>query len=575
MDLGQQIGDAGTGCAASALRGVCVSALVGLTAACGATAHASSACEALGFNTFPAGKSHKLYLYFPAADDASFEEFGVDGYQTSPARRFDVAELPSFTGTTADLRDAIADVVLDTFCEFNIEVIVTTTPPPASAPRRSTIAIGTDLALDNGGAVQYGAAKKVDTNDDEALDLARAWAGSYQKAAGLPGGELHGALSTLDRWARSIGGTVAHEAGHGYGLSHADGVVTGATEDPPEHHLMADGPSYTLEQRASYRRHFSDWEYTLLATTVGLSVQTMQRWQLTNPNMASASRLELYVLSPQATLTKASVYTGFDSPWDTPRVAALGPVTFRGKSYTQHRITWSTPKAWRNGPDGQVPGGTEFELGISFVSVDPDTPDPVIVTAVRLLDADGNPLALRPRVPGFDAGTLITDKAEFVITAYGQDEVPLQLENARLEFFARLVSIDALRTGAKRRFDTLRQVPVLPWRSKQVLPKPVPLTGRDVRLPIARLADGAPVVRVTGPRDCERELRPGPGRDARDCSVGTTTGLFPATATVVVVTVVEPRARQWDRFKKAYVTAPLRTTVHYQLVGRRFDPRGR
>ena len=44
----------------------------------------------------------------------------------------------------------------------------------------------------------------------------------------VPGGPpLEGALrgnhSTLERWANSIGSTAAHEAGHNYGLSHADG----------------------------------------------------------------------------------------------------------------------------------------------------------------------------------------------------------------------------------------------------------------------------------------------------------------------------------------------------------------
>lgn len=531
------------------------------------SAHAASACEALGFNAYPAAKSYKLYLYFPLADDTNFPSFGVDGVLTSPARRFDAADLGSYAGTTAELRQAISEVVLDTFCEFNVEVIATTAAPPVAA-RRSIVAIGSDLARNDQGVVQFGAAKRVDTNDVEPQDYARAWAGSYQDAAGKPGGELEGPLSTLDRWARAIGGTVAHEAGHGYGLSHADGMSQAQGEDAAEHHLMADGTNYTLEQRAGYRRHFSDWEYTLLATSVGLSVQTMQRWRLTNPNMADAVGLELFILSPQSSLTTASVYTGFDSPWGVPTVQALGSMMFRGTSYTQHRIHWSNPKAWRNGPPGHVPGGVDFELGISFVGVSPGTPDPVIVRAVRLLDAEGATLALRPRVPGLDAGTLAADKSEFAVTVFGGDESPDMIESARIEFLPRLVSIDALRPDAKRRFDTLRQVEVLPWPTKPAVLKRVPLAGRDVRLPLARLKDGVHAVRVTSREDCKRELRPGPGRDALECTPGTTTELFPATSTVIALTALDPKARQWDRFRRAYVFAPLRTTVVYQLVGR-------
>lgn len=573
MGNGQHTGHSARGLERRAFRRLQVAACVCLAAAFGAPARAASACDTEGFNNYPAAKSHKLYLYFPITDDPNFPEFGSNGLQTRPAHKFDAAALASYTGTTAELRSAVGEVVLDTFCEFNVEVIVTGTPPPQVA-RRSIVAIGSDSARDNQNALQYGWAKRVDVNDLEAQDYARAWAGSYQDAAGGAGGELEGALSQLERWARAIGGTVAHEAGHGYGLSHADGTTTTPGEDAIEHHLMADGQNYTLEQRAGYRRHFSDWEYTLLATSVGLSVQTMQRWRLTNPNMASASRVELHVLSPQATLMTASVYTGLDSPWGAPSVQAIGSVSLGGITYTQHRILWSTAKTWRNGPPGQVPGGTEFELGISFVAVDPTLPDPVIVRAVRLLDADGNVLALRPRVPGFDAGTLSVDQQEFAITVFGGEDSPERIESATLEFLPRLVSIDALRPDARRRFDTLRQTDVFPWRSKPVLLKPVPLAQRNVRLPLARVADGVHAVRVMSREDCEREVRPVPGRDAQDCTPGTMRELFPATSTLVVLTSVDSKARQWDRFRRAYVVAPLRTTVVYQLVGRRIDPRG-
>jgi hypothetical protein len=212
---------------------------------------------------------------------------------TSPAHAFNIADLPNFTAisppvSAADLQSAIYDVVADDYCEFNVEIIKTTSAPPATFPRRNTVAVTTDNATSDG---LFGLAQAVDTGDATLVDFAYVWGATYQGLFGGAGGALNGANSTLERWAKSIGGTAAHEGGHNYGLSHNDGLPLAAGEDPLVHHIMASGSHYSGEDRAGYRRHFSDHEYSILASNVGLSVQTVWNWDFQNPNAETAVKL--------------------------------------------------------------------------------------------------------------------------------------------------------------------------------------------------------------------------------------------------------------------------------------------
>ncbi len=140
--------------------------------------HAQADCY-ISYGLVEDSKPNKLYLYFPTADDNTYPEFGLGGLVTSPAHRFDVAELTGFpTGvTTAQLRDGVTDVVRSTFCEFNVQVLQTTTAPPTTFARRNTVAIGTDAGGTCGGET-WGLAQAVDAGDPTAVDFAREWAGS-------------------------------------------------------------------------------------------------------------------------------------------------------------------------------------------------------------------------------------------------------------------------------------------------------------------------------------------------------------------------------------------------------------
>lgn len=536
---------------------------------------ASPKCTELGYNDFPHAKRSKLYLYFPAADDSAFPDFGIVGvFSTTPARKFDVAELMSYSGTGLELRDAIVDVVTDTFCEFNVEVIATASAPPSTFPRRNVVAIGTDRMSDEDNAEQWGQAQGPDANDQTAVDFARVWAGTYQAGAGQPFGALHGVKSTTERWARSIGGTVAHEAGHNYGLMHSDGYAVGINEDPLTHHLMADGKMFDDEARASYRRHLSDNEYAILASNVGLSVQTALSWTLVNPNQETATSLALDFLTLQPNLTLAAVYSGSLSPWSSPSLSRPPPATavFQGVTYFHYRLTWSVAKPWDGGAPGEVTGGTSFHVGASFNAVDPHTPDPIIITSSALSNGSRGSLDLRPRIPSLDAGIVNPANGDFEVPIFNTDPIVFQVESATVQFLPRLASMDSMRAGAERLYDPFG-LSMTAWARKRVPLASFARVTKDkpLRLRLANLRDGRRIVRILDDAACRRGDTNGKRLDTTGCKPGINVSLFPATSTLLTTTTIDPKARQWDRRAEAYVVAPLRTTVYYQFAGIRPD----
>lgn len=187
------------------------------------SAHAAPACP-ISYGSADNAKPNKLYLYFPTVADATFPEYGGAGFETSPADPFDISLLSDYTGTAAELRSAIGDVVVDDYCEFDVKVLSTQTAPPATFPRRVNVAIGTD---DNTTG-RWGRADLVDIGDNVNTGFGRVWGGRYQNDGSTArGGALDGPNSTTERWANAIGGTAAHEGGHTYGLSHENTLEAG------------------------------------------------------------------------------------------------------------------------------------------------------------------------------------------------------------------------------------------------------------------------------------------------------------------------------------------------------------
>jgi hypothetical protein len=574
-------------------------------------------------------KSHKLFFYFPATADSTFPNYAPN---VSPAQAFDVTTLDPSIGTTAQLIDEIKKIGVDDYCEFNVQVLTTTTNPATiinPPARRATIAIGSDVNGSAAGGV-WGQAQEVDTGDQIDVDFARVWAGTYTVCeggtgpTGAPGcsmtGALTGANSTLARWAQAIGGTASHEAGHTYGLAHSDddppndpaqpGLGPAPGEDAFNFHLMPVGYDLTGPDRTDFRRHFSDRDYCILATNVGLSVETMHNWDMVNPNAQQAANLAIDFLSKLPSISIAWSYTGPSSPWISPTVnGPSGTAVFKGQTYNKYRITWSTGNpAWSNPSPGVLAGGAEFHIGTTFTGVDFNQPDPIIITDATLLDAGSNPLALHPRLPSYDAGT-VDSAGNFVVNFFPPAAAPkLRLASATILQLPRLATIDAL-VGAGRPLARDGR-PIRAWTSTRCAP------GRlGKRCVIARVTQQPHVIDIfrigqpgvidcrpnpPGPRptpgaprgdstnrpDYEGpviqppggQLRPGardsvkrPDFEGPICA-GMQRDPFPSAVVYVMASFVDPNARHYDPVKQTYIVGPVVSKLYYQFAGIRRVP---
>ena len=510
-------------------------------------------------------KPNKVFVYFPAADDSSFPDFG----DTSPAKKFDLLKLGNYTGTAAQLRDAITQVVAVSYCEFNVQVLQTTTPPPTTLMRRNTVAVGTDFDGPCNQVMLGKAQSSGDIGDQTPVDFGRIWAGGYQKCAGTA---LKGANSTLDRWARSIGGSVAHEAGHNFGLRHTNAATPAPGEDVRVHHIMLDYSHLTYAQRADYRRHFSNQEYSLLAANVGLSVQTMWNWSLVNPDAGTGVKLQMDFLSQQPSLMLSWTYNGSQSPWINPTLSGpSGTQTFKGATYKKYRLEWSTAHAWSGPTPGHVDGGMAFQIGATLSSVNVVDPDPIIVTDVRLLDASNTPLPLHPRVAAFDTGTPEPADNMLVMRLFNFGE-PLQIGRLQVRQLPRLASLDSMTPGAKL-VDLNGQL-ALPWTEgaqPDIVKRMVEKNG-EYKVPLARLNQAPHVTDRVTAQDCNNA--DGKRPDGK-CQPGVQFDLFPSTAVLITAELIDPNARHWDPAAKKYVVGPVTTTVTYQVSGRRRSKPGR
>jgi hypothetical protein len=536
-----------------------------------ATAAAAPQCP-ISYGQQDAAKPNKLYAYFPATADSTFPEFGTPDYPaTSPAQPFDIAQLSSYSGTDTDLRNGVTDVIADDYCELNVQVLQTTGAPPTTVARRNVVAIGTDDNTE----LLYGLAQDVDTGDADPIDNARVWAGRYQSRYGGPGGELNGANSTLERWANAIGGTVAHEAGHNYGLSHSQGALVAPGEDALTRHIMPAGRNLNGEQRAGYRRHFNDANFATLASNVGLSIQTMHNWDLTNPNAETAHQFRLTFLSPQAAPIVSWAYQGELSPWGPPTLSSsLGTQTFKGTTYNRFQLTWSVDKSWANGNPGEVPGARDFHVGATFSDVDFNDPDPIVITRSELLDESGNPLSLQPRLVAYDEGEPDTSDGSFDMAFDNAGRADVQLRDVTVVLLPRVLSIDAMVPGPSQRFFDWSGERFRPYKgsTRRVLRRArrIRRKGRVV-LTVARLSDRRPLLERFTDKHCAVQDRAVEGRDTVGCRLGYNAGLFPATTMYVRATVVSPRARQWDPRRRAYVRRSLTSRIFYQVGGIRPD----
>lgn len=511
-----------------------------------------------------------LYLYFPTSDDNSFPEYD-DYAQTSPLAAFDVSDLDAGIGTTTQLRNRIYGIVSEDYQEFNVTVIRTTTNPNPTGTRWQIVGIGSDSESIFGGDL-FGVAEAVDIGDADGQDYARVYAASFLNAFGGTGGALNGTNSTLERWARAIGHTTSHEAGHNYGAGHGDAESRpGTIEDQQTNHVMATSSSgLTGEIRASRRRHFSDTSYEIFAHNIGLNITTLHNWDFVNPNDVDAYSFVMTILSTASSLTLNWHYSGTLSPWTNPTVSNIGSTqSFQGTNYNVFELTFSTAKNWSGGNAGVAPPGIKFHLGATF-----SESDAIIVYDTKLKDSNGSDLPLHPRMIGYDAGAADLSNGDFILTFFNTSpqEGPIIIRELQIFHTPRIASIETMVAD-----DTLTDIRGIPVQLRH-LPKNYETASSyeiadRISLQLARFTDARHVDITYDSTGCKRGYIPPEGPqdisvgEIEYCPHGTALSLFPATGIYIIATVVDPNARYFDPETEEFVTGPIESHLFYQFAG--------
>ena len=511
-------------------------------------------------------KDNKLYLYFPTASDNTFPEYNAQ-VQTSPLGAFDVSDLDNSIGTTAQLRNRIFEIVTEDYCEFNVEVIQTTTAPNTTGVSRWQIAgVGSDSETVFGGDL-FGVAQAVDIGDSDVQDYARVYAGSFDNAYGGTGDALEGTSSTLERWATAIGHTTSHEAGHNYGIGHPDSApVVGSNEDGQNNHILATGSTgLTGEIRAGRRRHFSDNSYEILAHNIGLNIKTLYNWDFVNPNNVDAHSMEITLLSTASSLSINWWYNGSRSPWRDPTVgSAVGTRTFKGTLYNEFILSFSVDKSWTGGADGVAPPGVEFHTGATF-----NETNPVIVYDTKLKGSSGNDLPLHPRMIGFDTGAMDFSSGDFMLAMFNPtpERGELIIRDFNIQFLPRMADIATMLQGDS--IADVRGLPIVPHGNCSPRSNFKLEDSKTFRL--AKLSDERSVDITYDSTDCKRgvvqSLNDMEGGEMNYCAHGNALSLFPSTTVYISATVIDPNARFFDPEVGNFVEGPLETRVFYQFAG--------
>lgn len=519
-------------------------------------------------------KGNQLYLYFPTTADASFPLWANTGPgsltsgATSPLQPFNVADLDPTIGTTAQLRNLVYDFVVDDYCEFNVKVNQTTAAPSPTVPRWQIVGVGTDSA--SAGGALFGIAQAVDTNDSNPQDYARVFGKSFKDACGGPGGALTGANSTLLRWATAIGETTAHEAAHNYGAAHGHSAPK-PTEDGQNWHIMATGSTgLTCALRATRNRHFSDTEYEILGHNIGLNVKTLHNWDFVNPNNTNADCMRIRLLSNVNSLNIGWWYNGSMSPWQNPTVTFTGSSQwFQGTSYFVHHLDFSSPKSWSGLTPGVVIPDDLFHTGATFTG----SPT-VIVFDVQLYSGGcsaGTMLPLAPRLAGYDTGDVDEGSGDFNLNFFNTAPAAGALRLAEVQVFRspRMIDINSMMATARPvdiQGAAVELTPVATFRNIEL--------AERASLRIGNLRDKRSVDIQYADDDCPQgsigtaALSVGDGEtEMKYCHQGNALSLFPATYTYVIATVVDPKARYWDRERREFVTGPRQNILYYQLGG--------
>ncbi|MHC4181248.1 MAG: hypothetical protein ACYSWU_27440, partial [Planctomycetota bacterium] len=481
--------------------------------------------------------SHTLFLDF--GPDNSFPEFSFSTaeYTSSPLYQFDANQLGSGFGAseTTQIDNNVLSIVRVDYDEFDLYVTKTA---PASGTYQTLGIDHTTATYTFGGNTSdlFGQADDVD-NDAHDGDYARVWAGSFSAWSSA----WQGTNSTVARWSRAIGETAAHEAGHNYGLGHADSALTfgeTAAGDSRNNHVMATGSTgLGAEERATINRHFSDTSYGILAANLGLKAATLSNWDSKNPNDVKAHDFHIKFYSKHSSLNVQWEYSG--DPFGTPTVTGLGQKPYKGEQWYQYEVVWS-------GGSG-VPAGNEFHTGITF-----QESNDFVITDTLLTDSVGGELPLKPRMISYGSGDTAAN-GDYSIPLSNNMDLPLILRDVRFRLMPRMVDLETMTAEFRDNPMTRHQLPVYPLGEIRITQEIVLTPGEETRVVLGNLDEWL----AEQPR---RELAPGEDGSwlfpeyllplvYRD--------MFPSTYIYGTASVVLPEQEIWDPELQRFVQGDL------------------
>ena len=316
----------------------------------------------------------------------------VPGVQRRPPRP-DLAARPlrrrrsrRTPARAARLRNAVTDVVADDYCEFNVQVrpdhdcAAEHVRSPQHRRDRHRLLFGAGLTTG-----RQGRASAVDTGDPTAVDFARVSGGTYQFDEGGPGRRAHRRRSPPShRWAPSIGGTAAHEAGHNLRPLAQRRLDDRPGEDPlTPHH--AGGRTHGDEHRPATAATSTTASSPSSPRNVGLSIQTMHNWDLVTSNAPAARAFRLAFLAPSGGSDQVVGVQGQPQPVERTRGRGLAAARRRqGRNLHRYRSP-GTGQAWSAGRSAGA-RRRRFHVGATLSGIDFNQPDPMIINKRELLD---------------------------------------------------------------------------------------------------------------------------------------------------------------------------------------------
>lgn len=507
------------------------------------------AVVALAIASATASAQHQLYLDFgPTAGFPEYSSRSELGIYTSPIVRFDASSLDaSFTSIdTQSIIDRVVQIVREDYRDFDLQV--STAPPPFGTYQH----IGIDhtvasyyMEMYDDWNYLFGVAQGIDDQADDE-DYGRVWAGTF----GAWDAAWQGANSTVERWARTIGETAAHEAGHNYGLRHPDYYA-----DP--NHIMTTDRDISAEQRATLDRYWKSTNYSHLMGVLGPRAPMSCVMAFDNPaaDKIHEMRVRFHSQHDIVDLEPISAGGGFGPmPFADLKIVALGKdASFRDGSWHQYELQWTDGAGVESGQSGRLPAG--FGQASDFV-----------FDSVVAYDGQGEPLdAVLPMI-SCGAGSVGPNGA-LTIPMANPGQADLLLDNLQLRAMPYMLDLVSMSPQYLDEFLTTFGV-LVKASDQQAANGPILLeAGKSIDFGIGNYDAWEQQARAafdvgSGMLEDDLLLNLPHGTVPPDFYA-----MFPDAYLYLSCDVILPDQMLWDPLAGQYVEGNLVTTMHVQMSG--------